>query len=36
MGPDKNLELLDYYRGRKFWIVEADDEARLEPYGAQR
>jgi hypothetical protein len=32
MGPEKNQELLDYYRGRKFWIVEADGEARLEPY----
>jgi hypothetical protein len=32
MGPEKNQELLDYYRGRKFWIVEADGGARLEPY----
>jgi hypothetical protein len=32
MGPEKNQELLDYYRGRKFWIVEAGGEARLEPY----
>ncbi len=36
MGPEKNQELLDYYRGRKFWIVEADGHARIEPYGAQR
>ena len=32
MGAEKNQELLDYYRGRKFWIVEADGEAKLEPY----
>jgi hypothetical protein len=32
MRPEKNQELLDYYRGRKFWIVEADGSARLEPY----
>ncbi|MGA7929306.1 MAG: hypothetical protein WCA20_25315 [Candidatus Sulfotelmatobacter sp.] len=36
MGPEKNQELLDYYRGRKFWIVEADGEAGLEPYGDGR
>lgn len=36
MGPEKNQELLDYYRGRKFWIVEADGPARLEPYGERR
>jgi hypothetical protein len=36
MGPEKNQELLDYYRGRKFWMVEADGEARLEPYGDGR
>jgi len=32
MGPEKNQELLEHYRGRKFWIVKADGEARLEPY----
>ena len=32
MGAEKNQELLDYYRGRKIWIVEADGEAKLEPY----
>jgi hypothetical protein len=32
MGPEKNQELRDYYRGRKFWLVQADGEARLEPY----
>jgi hypothetical protein len=36
MGPEKNQELLDYYRGRKFWIVEASGEAGLEPYGDGR
>jgi hypothetical protein len=32
MGGEKNQELLDYYRGRKFWIVEADGLAQLERY----
>ena len=32
MGPENNQELLDYYRGRKIWMVEADGSARLEPY----
>ena len=32
MGAEKNRELLDYYRGRKFWIVEADGSAKPEPY----
>jgi len=32
MGPEKNQELLDYYRGRKFWMVEADGAAMLRPY----
>ena len=36
MGPEKNQELLDYYRGRKFWMVKADGEAKLEPYGEER
>jgi hypothetical protein len=36
MGAEKNQELLDYYPGRKFWIVEADGSARLEPYPEQR
>jgi hypothetical protein len=31
MGPEKNQELLDYYRGRKFWMVEAGD-VKLKPY----
>jgi hypothetical protein len=36
MGAEKNRELLDYYRGRRFWVVGADGGARLEPYGEQR
>lgn len=32
MGAEKNQELLDYYRGRKFWEVEADGGAGAEPY----
>ena len=36
MGAEKNQELLDYYPGRKFWIVEADGSARLEPYRETR
>ena len=32
MGAEKNQELLEYYRGRKFWKVEADGDARVEPY----
>jgi len=36
MGAEKNRELLDYYRGRRFWMVEAAGEARLEPYGEPR
>jgi len=32
MGPEKNRELLDFYRGRKAWVVDADaEEPRLEP-----
>jgi sorbitol-specific phosphotransferase system component IIC len=36
MGAEKNRELLDYYPGRKFWMVEADGSAKLEPYPEQR
>ena len=32
MGPQQNQELVDYYRGRKFWEVEADHNVRLRPY----
>jgi hypothetical protein len=35
MGPEKNRELLDYYPGRRFWIVEAGGDVGLEPYGEQ-
>jgi hypothetical protein len=33
MGPEKNRELLAYYRGREFWIVHAVLGQRLERYG---
>src|ERR1017187_1695406 len=36
MGPEKNQELLDYYRGREFWMVEADGSAKLAPYEEKR
>jgi len=36
MGAEKNQELLDYYRGRKFWIIEADGSTKLEPYEEKR
>jgi len=32
MGPEKNKELLDYYRGRHFWSVEAGGSTSIEPY----
>jgi hypothetical protein len=32
MGKEKNRDLVDYYRGRRFWEVEAGDSARLQPY----
>ncbi len=33
MGPDKNQELLDYFRGREVWLVEPDeDPVRLSRY----
>jgi hypothetical protein len=32
MGMEKNRELLDYYRGRKFWTVEAGGSTELKPY----
>ena len=35
MGPQGNQELVDYYRGRKFWEVEADSSAHLQPYPEQ-
>jgi len=33
MGSERNRELLDYYRGRKFWEVKADGDAEVKPYG---
>ncbi len=36
LGPEKNHELLSYYRGRQFWSVEGDESPpQLEPYVAQ-
>jgi hypothetical protein len=32
LGAEKNQELIDYYRGRQFWLVEADGEPKLQPY----
>jgi hypothetical protein len=33
MGPDKNRELLDYYKDRKVWLVQPDvDSASITPY----
>jgi hypothetical protein len=32
MGAEKNQELLDYYRGRKFWVIEVDGVGRLRAY----
>lgn len=35
MGPEKNQELLDYFRGREVWLVEPDEEPiRLSRYPA--
>lgn len=36
MGNQKNQELLAYYRGRQFWLVQADDSPKLEPYGGTK
>lgn len=33
MGPAKNQELIDYYKGRNVWLVDADDSPpKLVPY----
>jgi hypothetical protein len=33
MGPGKDKELLEYFRDRRAWLVEADDDpARISPY----
>jgi hypothetical protein len=35
MGTAKNQELLDYYRGRKIWLLQPDiDPLAIVPYGA--
>ena len=36
MGPEKNQELIDYYKGRQVWLVEPDETPpRLQPYPAR-
>ncbi len=33
MGPERNLELIRYYKKRRFWLVDADDQKPLvQPY----
>jgi hypothetical protein len=33
MGPEKNRELLDYYKDRKVWLVQPDtDPVSISPY----
>jgi hypothetical protein len=35
MGPAQNKELIDYFRDRHVWLVEADDTPpTVLPYGA--
>jgi len=35
MGPSQNKELIDYFRDRTVWLVEADDTpATVSPYRA--
>jgi hypothetical protein len=35
MGPSQNKELIDYFRDRHVWLVEADDTPRkVLPYSA--
>ncbi|HET7101286.1 MAG TPA: hypothetical protein VFJ52_09065, partial [Terriglobia bacterium] len=37
MGPEKNKELIDYFKDRHVWLVYADDNPpRLEPYSESR
>jgi hypothetical protein len=36
MGSQENQELMDYYRDRRFWEVEADTGASLQPYPEQK
>jgi hypothetical protein len=35
MGPEKNQELLDYFRGRELWAVKAGGAIGLQPYNDQ-
>jgi len=35
MGPKDNRELMSYYRGRKFWQVQAGDSPHLQPYAGE-
>ena len=33
MGPEKNQELIDYYKDRRVWLVEPDEKpVRVVPY----
>jgi len=35
MGPEKNQELIDYFKGRTVWLVEPDETpVRVRPYSA--
>jgi len=35
MGPARNKELIDYFRDRRVWLVEADEvPPRVLPYSA--
>jgi hypothetical protein len=37
MDAAKNVELLDYYRGRKAWLIEPDETpVRVSPYTMQQ
>jgi hypothetical protein len=36
MGPEKNQELIDYFKGRRVWLLDADENPpRLQPYPVQ-
>jgi hypothetical protein len=34
MGPEKNEEIVSYFKDRRAWWVNADESPQLEPYGA--
>jgi hypothetical protein len=37
MSPEENQELLAYFKGRRAWLVDADDKpAKLSPYDGPR